>query len=48
MGSMANISPNDVANLSPVKAYELILAIIKLDEFKDFFTVVLKSLGMGK
>lgn len=48
MGSMANMKPEEVANLSPVGAYELILGIIKCDEFKDFFKVVLKSLDLGQ
>ena len=45
LASMANLTVDEVKALSPANAFELIMLIVKGEDFKDFLRVALKSLG---
>ena len=47
LASMANLTVDDVRALPPANGVELIMQIVKGEEFKDFFRVALKSLGLA-
>ena len=46
LASMANLTVDEVKALSPANAFELIMLIVKGEDFKDFLRVALKSLGL--
>lgn len=48
LGSLSGLTPDEIGELEPALTVELITELVNKEEFRDFFTAVLKSLAKEK